>query len=501
MEGEGYGSFSKWRQRLWPIHSFELKKIVPLLSLKFLISLIYSILLCLKDTVVVTAQGSGAEVIPVIKGWIVLPVAILGAVIYSKLSNLLKPTTLFYSFLGFLLFVYALYGFVLYPNIDFFSPHASADRLAEFLGGKHSHWVAIYRNWIHTLFFVAAELWSTIVIFLLFWGFANQITRVGEAKRTYTLFIAAGDIGALLTGPIFYYFTKHFAIYNYSITLAALTSFIIFLGGLTLGIYWWVNRYVLTDERFYDPAKVKQTINQKTKLSLMASIKYIFKSKYLLSIAMLVIGCGLAINIVEVTWKGYLKLQYPNPIDMQAFFSQNISCVGGFALITVLLFGGSSLRYFGWHFSAMVTPAVIGVTGLLFFFLCLGKDHIGPLTSLIGLSPLMFIVLFGAFQVVISKVVKYSFFDPTKEMVFIPLDQESKTKGKAAIDVIGSRLGKSGSSWIQIALIDFLGTGSVLSITPYLLPIIATAIILWMMSVRYLNKEFTAQDRSLSLSS
>ena len=88
--------FGKWRAFFWPVHGFELKKILPMFFMFFFISFNYTILRDTKDTLVVTSHA-GAEAIPFLKFWGVLPCAIIFMLIYSKLSNMLSKPALFYT--------------------------------------------------------------------------------------------------------------------------------------------------------------------------------------------------------------------------------------------------------------------------------------------------------------------------------------------------------------------------------------------------------------------
>jgi AAA family ATP:ADP antiporter len=131
------------------------------------------------------------------------------------------------------------------------------------------------------------------------------------------------------------------------------------------------------------------------------------------------------------------------------------------------------------------------VTGVGFFCFLLFKDmnFLGSLTMLFGWTPLAVGVFFGSVQNCLARASKYSVFDTTKELAFIPLGKESKLKGKAAIDGVGSRLGKSGGAVIYQGLLMVLGT--VACSIPYVAVILLFVIGAWIWAVKSLGKQFT----------
>merc|ERR1712118_283359 len=144
-------------------------------------------------------------------------------------------------------------------------------------------------------------------------------------------------------------------------------------------------------------------------------------------------------------------------------------------------------------FTAMATPFICLVTGVAFFSLILFPTMWDPVAVSIGVDALMLSVFVGTAQNVGTKATKYGMFDPTKETAYIPLDPEQKTKGKAAIDVIASRMGKSGGSLIQQFLIIFLGTLS--ACAPYIGLFLLVITLAWIRAVARLNKQFLAKTQ------
>jgi AAA family ATP:ADP antiporter len=483
--------FGKWRSFFWPIHTWELKKFIPMALLFFFINFNYTILRDTKDALIVNAPGSGAEAIPFLKLWGVLPFAVLFMLMYSKLSNMLTKPKLFYAMISVFIGFFMLFAFVLYPYRDALHPTEFADRLQAALPQGLSGLVAILRNWTYSLFYIMSELWGSVALSLLFWGFANDTTRSAESKRFYGVFGIGGNLAMIVSGWFIIYFSRvrdniPAGADPWGMSLNYMIAMVIASAVIIMGIYWWINKNVLTDTRFYDASEPKKAKKEKPKMSLTESFKYLARSRYVCLLALLVISYGVAINLVEVTWKDQLKmLMKGNSNDYSAFMGSFSQYTGLVTILMMLFVSSNVIRRFGWTTAALITPIVLLVTGAGFFSFIIFKDSLAGFIAMFGTSPLMLAVVFGQIQNIMSKSTKYSLFDPTKEMAYIPLDQEAKVKGKAAIDVVGARLGKSGGALVNQGLIAFFG--SIAVITPYVAGILFLIMFVWIWAARGLG--------------
>lgn len=480
-------SFGKIRSCLWPIYRHEIQKIIPMMLMLFFICFNYSILRNVKDAVVITAQSSGAEVIPFIKVWILLPMAILFTFIFTRLSNRYSQERVFYLTITSFLLFFGSFIFIFYPHRDLFHPHQLADSLELTLPAGFKGLIAMFRNWSFTIFYVICELWGSMVLSVLFWGFANEVTKITEARRFYSMLGVIASFAGIFAGV----FANFLSTDNWDETLQILIATIISSGCLTMLTFYWMNRKVLNHARFDELHKTRQELQtSKKKLSMRESFSYLSNSKYLICIAVLVVCYNLVINLVEIVWKDQLRQLYPSPAEYNYYMNNVTAAVGIIATLTSFLMAQLISR-FGWTRTALITPVSMLLTSLGFFaFMLFRGDLAGPVFALTGTTPLVIAVFFGAAQVCISKACKYSVFDSTKEMTFIPLGHECKLKGKAAIDGIGSRLGKSGGSVVHQGLLMFFGTISVSA--PYVAAILMIVIVGWMAAVRSLGRQFAA---------
>ena len=473
------------------ISTFTWQKIIPLGLMFFCILYNYTILRDTKDVLVVTAPGSGAEIIPFLKTWVNLPMAIGFTVLYTKLANVLTSEQLFYTcILPFIAF-FGAFAFALYPMRDVLHPTEFCEKLLETAGPRFAGPIAIVRNWTYCLFYVMAELWGSVVVSVLFWGFANQITTVDEAKQFYPLFGLGANVALIFSGRAVKIFSQIRAnlppgVDGWGLSLKGLMGMVVIGGLLICAIYAYLQKTVVP--RVKDSIPKREKKKKKEPMSVGESFRFLAASPYIRDLAFLVVAYGISINLVEVTWKSKIKAQFPNPNDYSAFMG-DFSTATGAVTFTMMIISRWIFSKFGWGVAALITPTVLLITGIVFFSLVLFSDALTPSLAAFGLTPLFAAVLVGAAQNIFSKASKYSLFDPCKEMAYIPLDEETKTKGKAAIDVICNPLGKSGGALIQQFMI--IGFGSLAASTPYLGLILLAIVSLWLVAARDLDWRFS----------
>lgn len=499
MQATAPQPFGKLRNFLWPIHAHEHRKLLPMLALFFLISFIYNLLRCIKVTIVVTADGGGAEVIPFLKVWAVLPAAVLITYLYTKLSNRYNREQVFYimltSFLGF----FTLFLLVLHPHREALELTSFSNFLQLKLPDGLRGLISIIRHWPLSLFYVLSEMWSAVVLSMLFWGFANEVTSVDEAKRFYAIFAIGANFSGIFSGQSAQFLSV--SEYNPNIpfgnaaweqTLGLQLGVVLLIGLVIMVLFRWVNCAII-----YKQPKVQPLLNtapkteddNSKKLSLKECFSYLAKSRYMLYITVLVVAYNIVYNLSDVLWTDQVNHRYPNASEFNAYINHIASITGVFATLSGLILSGNVIRRYGWTITAFITPIIWLITSIGFFG-CLLFNNWLPLAdalySLIQVPAVSLALLFGSAQICLGRAAKYTVFDETKEIAFIPLPKSEQRKGKAVVDGIASRFGKSGGSLtIQVLLVL---CGELIFTIPYVAVIFLIVLTLWFVAVRGLGK-------------
>jgi AAA family ATP:ADP antiporter len=349
--------------------------------------------------------------------------------------------------------------------------------------------VKVVQYWTFSLFYCSAELWGSVVISVLFWTLANEVCTVAEAKSVYPLMGIAANVALVLSGAFVKLVNRIPEVANGS-TQAMLNGLV---GGIVMMTAAMViakaslDKFVIGEYCALDPSTAtKPAAKKKSKGNLADSFRIIRGSTKITSLAVLVVSYGVSHRLFEFSWKGALRALYPTAQGYQGVLA-DVAIATGYATISFMLLGKFVFQYLGWRAAASVTPLAMLITGGSFFGLSLAASY-G--ISVGGLSPVAMAfagVTAGAATQVFARSSKFSFFDPAKEMCYIEMSKEEKSKGKAAVDLLGSQIGKSGGAWITQLLL--LVTGSLTASLPIISIAFLGVIGSWLAAVNSLNKQ------------
>ena len=439
------------RKYLWPVHFHELQKVIPMFLMFWGIVFNYSLLRQLKDAQVLTFGGVGGPIILFLK-MSVFGSALLFTLLFTKLSKQYSLQTLFYGIVMTFFVFFVTFCFVIFPNREYVILSGLHGLLSKYIkwtwmqGG-----LAALKHWDISLFYIASELWGSVVLSLLFWGFANSISSLDESKRFYAFFTVGGNISVIAAGKMIAMFSSYSITYALKLNLPQNsmqawmptlrnTTFVFMVNVcIIIFCYYWLTSVC----GFCSNTKVDKS-KKKPKIGVIESLKIASVSPYVRYLAGLVVSYGLCINLVEVMWKDRMTTYFGGG-NRQAEFTGNTLALTGLLSVFVSLFVSHNiLRMFPWIVNAMITPIILGGTGVLFTALSAIDFYYPNVLHMLNISnPAYLIVILGSFQNIISKAIKYAIFDPVKEGVFVQSNDETiMTVGKLVVDVVFARFGK-----------------------------------------------------------
>ncbi len=282
-----------------------------------------------------------------------------------------------------------------------------------------------------------------VVLVEVFWSLCNFVYPVTRAKWAYGLFLAAGSGGAVVGGLLVEQLGVSAALWCATGILLVVAVSVLF---------------------FYAPMPPATSV----KSEILHSLETVAKSRYLTLVIILIAVTQVVITLVDYQYNGVVARAYPDEDARAAFVGRVDASINSGAIILQAL-AGPILSFGG------VGTVLVGIPLLLLG--CMGWLAMSPAL------PVMVITKIS------SKVMDYSLFRTTKEILYIPLSYSEKTQGKAVADILGYRVAKAGAS---VVLLFWAATRGALTVFCLALGVI------WFALAVALAERFTKTERTQS---
>lgn len=287
--------------------------------------------------------------------------------------------------------------------------------------------------WLARVFYVWISVYNLFVISVA-WSLMADVFDGQQAKRLFA-FIAAGASVGGLAGP----------------ALSALLvgtigqSGLVLLAGLVLGgalaLKAPLMRWREIGGAGRPGAPLTESTSRAVKGNPFSGLTRILKSPYLFAIALFVVLLATVTTFLYFEQARLVAEHFPDRAAQIRVFGIIDVVVQAGALLSQLFITGRIAQKLGVRMLLAIVPMLV----------CAGFIGLALAPSFAMLAALM----------IVRRIGEYAFVRPGREMLFAPLDVESKYKAKGFIDTVVYRAGDALSGWIKSAL-DMLGQGAML---------------------------------------
>ena len=474
-------SSSSFLSRQIAVLSDKISYFLPMCLLFFFMAFNNTIFDSTKDTLLITAVG-GAEQIPFVTLYAVLPASCLFLFLFSVSSKRYSRRRVFNWTVCLFMSFFALFAHVLYPNRAALHSDKFAAWASQVLPEGLQAFGHVVHQWTFTLFYVLSELWGDVILSLNFWVLANETTDHKDAIVLYPLFGLGANVAQFVSGQILRNVKQFSGHLSYDSQLKFLVNLTIGIAACILGLHHWldgkfVRPKILAQEKAKKEAQaaLAESGQKEEKKSFWENAKVLLSSPALQCLAMVALAQGITTNLVEVAWKASLREKFWDPRLYSAFMGSVSSalglCTGAAMIVSPTIFLKCS-----WRQVASVNPYLMLYGGMVFF-----------LAMIFGTPSMQAgIILAGTSLYIFGRASKFSLLKPAEEMVYITLDEDSRRSGKAAIDVVGSQVGKSLSSILQQIFLIF-GQGKIQRTYPMMAVLLFVVGTVWIEAVKKLS--------------